>query len=93
MKFPLGVKLVTYSMKKLNWLLDCRPYLSLGFATEASRAVNNIPKTIGHKKLIASHFNNNPASGKVLGKLDFQNTGMITQHKSKAAAKMLPVHV
>jgi RimJ/RimL family protein N-acetyltransferase len=52
-----------------------RPYWGLGFATEAARAVVNIAKAIGHKKLIASHFTDNPASGNVLRKLGFQNTG------------------
>ena len=52
-----------------------RPYWGLGFATEASRAVVEIAKTIGHKKLVASHFTDNPASGKVLRKLGFQGTG------------------
>jgi RimJ/RimL family protein N-acetyltransferase len=52
-----------------------RPYWGLGFATEAGRAVVNIAKAIGHKKLIASHFTDNPASGNVLRKLGFQNTG------------------
>jgi RimJ/RimL family protein N-acetyltransferase len=52
-----------------------RPYWGLGFATEASRAVVNIAKAIGHKKLTASHFTDNPASGNVLRKLGFQNTG------------------
>jgi RimJ/RimL family protein N-acetyltransferase len=60
-----------------------RPYWGLGFATEASRAVIQIAKTIGHKKLIASHFTDNPASGNVLRKLGFQNTGKITQRQSK----------
>ena len=52
-----------------------RPYWGLGFATEASRAVVEIAKTIGHKKLVASHFTDNPASGNVLRKLGFQGTG------------------
>lgn len=52
-----------------------RPYWGLGFATEASRAVVEIARTIGHKKLVASHFTDNPASGKVLRKLGFHSTG------------------
>ena len=60
-----------------------RPYWGLGFATEASRAVIHIAKTIGHKKLIASHFTDNPASGNVLRKLGFQNTGKVVQRQSK----------
>ncbi|WP_353209585.1 GNAT family N-acetyltransferase [Sphingorhabdus sp.] len=60
-----------------------RPYWGLGFATEASRAVIHIAKTVGHNKLIASHFTDNPASGNVLRKLGFQSTGKITQRQSK----------
>lgn len=59
-----------------------RPYWGLGFATEASRAVVEIAKTIGHKKLVASHFTDNPASGKVLRKLGFQSTGKTAQRHS-----------
>jgi RimJ/RimL family protein N-acetyltransferase len=59
-----------------------RPYWGLGFATEASRAVVEIAKTIGHKKLVASHFTDNPASGKVLRKLGFQGTGKTAQRHS-----------
>jgi RimJ/RimL family protein N-acetyltransferase len=59
-----------------------RPYWGLGFATEASRAVIHIAKTIGHNKLIASHFTDNPASGNVLRKLGFQSTGKIAQRHS-----------
>ena len=61
-----------------------RPYWGLGFATEASRAVIHIAKTVGHKKLIASHFTDNPASGNVLRKLGFQSTGKIAQRHSKS---------
>jgi RimJ/RimL family protein N-acetyltransferase len=62
------------------WIM--RPYWGLGFATEASRAVVNIAKAIGHKKLVASHFTDNPASGNVLRKLGFQNTGETAQRHS-----------
>jgi RimJ/RimL family protein N-acetyltransferase len=60
-----------------------RPYWGLGFATEADRAVAHIAKSIGHKKLVASHFTDNPASGKVLRKLGFQNTGQTALRHSK----------
>lgn len=66
-----------------------RPYWGLGFATEASRAVVNIAKAIGHKKLIASHFTDNPASGNVLRKLGFQNTGKTSvRHSNGRGAAM-----
>jgi RimJ/RimL family protein N-acetyltransferase len=60
-----------------------RPYWGLGFASEAGRAVLNIAKAIGHKKLIAGHFTDNPASGRVLRKLGFKNTGKTEQRHSK----------
>ena len=60
-----------------------RPYWGLGFATEASRAVMNIARAIGHEKLIASHFTDNLASSKVLRKLGFQHTGKTEQRHSK----------
>jgi RimJ/RimL family protein N-acetyltransferase len=60
-----------------------RPYWGLGFASEAGRAVLSIAKAIGHQKLIAGHFTDNPASGKVLRKLGFRNTGRTDQRHSK----------
>jgi RimJ/RimL family protein N-acetyltransferase len=60
-----------------------RPYWGLGFASEAGRAVINIAKAIGHKKLVAGHFIDNPASGHVLRKLGFRNTGKTEQRQSK----------
>ena len=69
------------------WIM--RPYWGLGFATEASRAVVNIAKAIGHKKLIASHFTDNPASGNVLRKLGFQNTGETAQRHSNGRGEAM----
>jgi RimJ/RimL family protein N-acetyltransferase len=66
-----------------------RPYWGLGFATEASRAVTNIAKAIGHEKLIASHFTDNPASGNVLRKLGFQNTGKTALRHSNGRGKAM----
>lgn len=66
-----------------------RPYWGLGFATEAGRAVINIARTIGHRKLIANHFTDNPSSGRVLRKLGFQNTGNIGQRHSKGRGEAM----
>ncbi|HMT41085.1 MAG TPA: GNAT family N-acetyltransferase [Sphingorhabdus sp.] len=52
-----------------------RSYWGRGFASEAGRAVVDIAKTVGHKKLVASHFIDNPTSGTVLRKLGFRQTG------------------
>jgi RimJ/RimL family protein N-acetyltransferase len=53
-----------------------RPYWGLGFATEAGHAM----VALGHhslrlKRIVASHFIDNPASGRVLRKLGFRPTG------------------
>jgi len=46
-----------------------------GYATEAGRAVVAIARTLGHRRITASHFPDNPASGRVLAKLGFRATG------------------
>lgn len=53
-----------------------RPYWGLGFATEAARAlIANARDTLRLKRLVAGHFLDNPASGRVLRKLGFRATG------------------
>lgn len=59
-----------------------RPYWGLGFATEAVRAVIGIARTIGHKRIVAGHFTDNPASGRVLRKVGFRSTGRTAQRYS-----------
>ena len=54
-----------------------RPFWGQGFATEAARAVVSLAKALGHHQLVASHFVDNPASGRVLRKLGFRPTGVI----------------
>lgn len=46
-----------------------------GYATEAARAVLSVARAIGHDRIEASHFIDNPASGQVLRKLGFRPTG------------------
>jgi RimJ/RimL family protein N-acetyltransferase len=52
-----------------------RPFWGLGFATEATRAVMRIARATGHKRITASHFVDNPASGRVMRKIGFRPTG------------------
>lgn len=52
-----------------------RPFWGQGFATEAARAVLSLARTLGHRRVVASHFADNPASGRVLRKLGFCPTG------------------
>lgn len=60
-----------------------RPYWGLGYASEAARAVVNIARAIGHKRLSCGHFVDNPASGQVMRKLGFCPTGRIEQRYSR----------
>lgn len=54
-----------------------RKHWGQGYATEAGAAVLEIAATLGHRELVASHFLDNPASGRVLKKLGFEPTGRI----------------
>jgi RimJ/RimL family protein N-acetyltransferase len=64
-----------------------RPYWSQGFATEAARALIEIACTLKLPRLEASHFVDNPASGRVLEKLGFIPTGMMAPRRSCARAE------
>lgn len=66
-----------------------RPYWGLGFASEAGRAVLGIAKAIGHRRLVAGHFIDNPASGSVLRKLGFRPTGKSEQRHSKGRGQAM----
>ncbi|GEN99363.1 N-acetyltransferase [Novosphingobium sediminis] len=52
-----------------------RDHWGRGYATEAARAVLCIARALGHQRIEASHFLDNPASGRVLRKLGFTPTG------------------
>ena len=53
-----------------------RQFWGKGFATEAGRAMIEIAQTLKLPRLEASHFLDNPASGRVLEKLGFLPTGL-----------------
>lgn len=52
-----------------------RAHWGQGYATEAGGAVLRIAAALGHRRVVAGHFTDNPASGKVLRKLGFVPTG------------------
>ena len=52
-----------------------RAHWGQGYATEAVRAVIDQAQTLGHRTVVAAHFADNPASGRVLLKAGFQRTG------------------
>jgi RimJ/RimL family protein N-acetyltransferase len=53
-----------------------RDHWGQGYATEAGRAVLTLARTLGHRRVMARHFLDNPASGRVLRKLGFAPTGV-----------------
>ncbi len=61
-----------------------RDHWGKGYATEAARAVLRLAKVLGHRKLVAGHFVDNPASGSVLRKVGFKPTGQLRQRYSVA---------
>ena len=54
-----------------------RDYWGHGFATEAAQAVAVYAEGLGEGPVVASHFADNPASGRVLEKSGFVYTGQV----------------
>ncbi len=52
-----------------------RAHWGQGYATEAGLAVLSMARTLGYNRVMAMHFLDNPASGRVLEKLGFAPTG------------------
>jgi len=67
-----------------------RAHWGRGFASEAGRALIGIARALRLQRLEASHFLDNPASGRVLEKLGFQSTGMIAARLSCARGMEIP---
>lgn len=62
-----------------------RPYWGLGFATEAGLALlAAAQETLRLPPLVAGHFVDNPASGRVLRKLGFRPRGTVSRRLSAA---------
>jgi RimJ/RimL family protein N-acetyltransferase len=61
-----------------------RDHWGRGFACEAARAVIGLARTLGHRRLVAGHFADNPASGRVLRKIGFRPTGQLRPRYSLA---------
>ncbi|MBX9883582.1 MAG: GNAT family N-acetyltransferase [Novosphingobium sp.] len=59
-----------------------RSHWGCGYATEAACAVLAVARALGHDRIEAGHFLDNPASGRVLRKLGFEATGEHRQRKS-----------
>ena len=64
-----------------------RRHWGLGYATEAGRAIVAFAREgLRASRLVASHFVDNPASGHVLTKLGFRQTGRIASRPTLARA-------
>ncbi len=85
----IGIDEDTGQIQLGYWI--ARDYWGHGFATEAARGVLAIAKTIGHKRITASHFVDNPASGRVLSKAGFRPTGQVRLGYSLARGRRDPV--
>lgn len=73
---PSGAVELGYWIARAHW--------NRGFATEAGRALIDIARTLRLAQLEASHFVDNPASGRVLEKLGFYATGLTAERHSCA---------
>ena len=52
-----------------------RSHWGQGYASEAARVVLRLAAALGHRRIVAGHFVDNPASGRVLEKAGFVWTG------------------
>ena len=67
-----------------------REHWGQGYATEAARAVLGLARALGHRRLAAHHFIDNPASGRVLAKIGFRPTGQTRERFCRARGELVP---
>lgn len=77
-----GVPEIGYWIAREHW--------GKGYAVEAAQAVLDIARMLGHRRVTAGHFIDNPASGKVLRKLGFRPTGQVKPRHSRARGCVVP---
>jgi len=70
-----------------------RNYRGHGYATEAAGAVLQMAKALGHRELVAAHFLDNPASGKVLSRLGFRKVAENVMRFSRGRGVCAPERV
>ena len=71
----VGVKHADGELELGYWI--ARGHWGQGYATEAARGVLEIARALGNKRVLAGHHVDNPASGRVLRKLGFRETGEV----------------
>jgi RimJ/RimL family protein N-acetyltransferase len=67
-----------------------RDHWGQGFATEAVSAVLRLASALGHRRVVAYHFADNPASGRVLVKAGFRPTGCTSMRHSLGRGRKAP---
>ena len=67
-----------------------RGHWGRGYATEAVRGVLGLASALGHRRIVAGHFVDNPASGRVLVKTGFRPAGSVRQRFSVARGGAVP---
>ena len=67
-----------------------RPHWGQGYATEGARGVLEVARLLGHERIEAGHYLDNPASGKVLRKLGFQPSGRVKPRDCLARGEAQP---
>ena len=67
-----------------------KPFWGKGIATEAARGLIEVARNIGITRITASHFVDNPASGRVLRKAGFVPTGETRQLYSLGRGETAP---
>lgn len=70
-----------------------RPHWGRGIATEACTALVDIARALRLPALEASHFLDNPASGRVLEKLGFAPTGIVAPRLCCARGEHVPARL
>ena len=61
-----------------------RDHWGQGYATEAARGALEVARALGHGRVLSGHFVDNPASGRVLRKLGFRETGEVRPTECRA---------
>jgi RimJ/RimL family protein N-acetyltransferase len=67
-----------------------RQHWGHGYATEAARSMLAMARTMGHRRLFAAHFLDNPASGRVLERVGFRPEGELLPRLSVARGEFVP---
>ena len=67
-----------------------RDHWGQGYASEAARAVLTLARILGHQRIVAGHFADNPASGRVLRKAGLCPTGEIAPRFCRARGEDVP---